>query len=44
MLSAGKGTRLVNSLIRKGLVKAHEINVGGRAWRRSPFSALSLPS
>jgi hypothetical protein len=30
MISAGKGTRLVNSLVNKGLVKIHQINLGGR--------------
>jgi len=30
LLSAGKGTRLVNSLVQKDLLKVHEINLGGR--------------
>ncbi len=30
LLSAGKGTRLVNSLVQKNLLKVHEINLGGR--------------
>ncbi|MGB3479908.1 MAG: hypothetical protein WBB67_12200 [bacterium] len=30
MISAGKGTRITNRLVQKGLVKVHEINLGGR--------------
>lgn len=29
-ISAGKGNRLVKSLVRKGLVMIHEVNLGGR--------------